>query len=134
MLFFDAIQSDANAYCAQSTIECVAPALRADRQLVLAAVQASAEVFDMMLSFCDGECCFLRAFSYMRNWKNAACVTIANTHDQEMEVHANDREIVEAAVAQDGKLRAHNSGCCAICWRAVFMVTATSNSVNEQQR
>jgi hypothetical protein len=60
LLFLEAIQSDANDFRAQSTIECVAPALRADRQLVLAAVRACAQVFDMMLSFCDGECCFWR--------------------------------------------------------------------------
>ncbi len=78
---------------------------------MLAAVQASGEVFDMMLSFCDGECCFWRALSYTSYWKTCTlrlCVTNADSHDQGMEVHASDREIVEAAVAQDGKLRAHN--------------------------
>ncbi len=33
-------------------------------------------------------------------------MTIGNTRVQGMEVHASDREIVEAAVTQDGKLRA----------------------------
>jgi hypothetical protein len=66
--------------------------------------------------------------------KNATYMTVADTHDQGMEVHANDREIVEAAVAQDGKLCAHNSSCGAICWRAFFTVTATSKSENGQQR
>ena len=130
---FDAVQSDANACRAQSTIECVAPALRADRTLVLAAVRASAEVFGMMLSFCDGECCFWRALSYSRYWKACTlllCVTIGNTRVQGMEVHASDREIVEAAVTQDGKLRAHNCGRGATCWCAFFMVTAISNSEN----
>ena len=50
-------------------------------------------------------------------------MTIGNTRVQGMEVHASDREIVEAAVTQDGKLRACGRGRRP-CWCVFFVVTA----------
>jgi hypothetical protein len=44
------------------------------------------------------------ARDYKSNIKNETCVKLVDTHAEGMEVYANDREIVEAAVAQDGKL------------------------------
>jgi hypothetical protein len=62
------------------TIDACSPDLRADRELVLLAVRGSADVFRMMLDFCDG-----------------------------MKGYICDRDIVEAAVQQDGSMYAYAS-------------------------